>query len=56
MIKDVILWQNGMVMVFDEKGQQIPEYQGRVEDVKESIDKVFKGRWTNGDWKTKRLT
>ena len=37
MIKAVIRCQNGMVMVFDKKGEQIPEYQGRYEEVKESI-------------------
>jgi hypothetical protein len=26
-----------MVMVFDEKGEQIPEYQGHYEEMKESI-------------------
>ncbi len=37
MIKTVFRFQNNMVVVFDEKGEQIPEYQGRYEDVKESI-------------------
>ena len=37
MIKAVIRSQNNMVMVFDEKGEQIPEYQGQYEEVKESI-------------------
>lgn len=23
------LWDNGMLMVFDEQGEQVPEYQGR---------------------------
>ena len=36
-IKTVIKSQNGMVMVFDEKGEQIPEYQGRYDEVKETI-------------------
>jgi len=26
-----------MVMVFDEKGEQIPEYQGQYEEIKERI-------------------
>lgn len=37
MIKTVIRVRNGMVMVFDEKGEQIPEYQGWYENVKDSI-------------------
>ena len=37
MIKTVIRSQNSMIMVFDKKGEQIPEYQGQYEDVKEKI-------------------
>lgn len=37
MIGKVILWLNGMVMVFDEVGDQLPEYQGKYTDVKEKI-------------------
>lgn len=32
-----ILWQNGMVMAFDESGAQIPDLQGRYEDVAEKV-------------------
>ena len=39
MIKTVIRCPNNMVMVFDEKGDQIPEYQGQYGEVKESIFK-----------------
>lgn len=48
MLKTVIRTQTDMVMVFNENGLQISEYQGRYEDVKESIllnasrDTVFK--------------
>ena len=28
MIKKVVVWDNGMTMVFDEKGQQVPEQDG----------------------------
>lgn len=35
MIKTVIRAQNGMVMVFDKMGEQIPKYQGQYEEVKE---------------------
>ena len=37
MIKTVIKCANGMVMVFDKRGRQIPKYQGQYEEVKESI-------------------
>ena len=37
MIKTVIRCPNNMVMVFDEKGEQILEYQGQYAEVKESI-------------------
>jgi hypothetical protein len=37
MMKTVIRLRNDMVMVFDAIGEQIPEYQGRYEDVKERI-------------------
>jgi hypothetical protein len=37
MIKTVIRIKNDMVMVFDEYGEQIPEYQGHYADVRERI-------------------
>ena len=37
MIKTVMRFRNNMVMVFDERGEQIPKYQGQYEKVKESI-------------------
>ncbi len=37
MIKTVMRFRNNMVMIFDERGEQIPEYQGQYEKVKESI-------------------
>ncbi len=56
MIKSVYKWQDGIVMVFDKKGEQIPEYQGQYEDVKESIlkdappDAVFShGFWDEAE-------
>lgn len=33
-IKNVIKAQSGMVLVFDDRGEQIPEYQGRYEKVR----------------------
>lgn len=37
MIKTVIRTSNDMVIVFDERGEQIPEYQGPYEEVKDKI-------------------
>jgi len=37
MIKTIIRSQNNMVVVFDERGEQIPEYQNQYEEVKEKI-------------------
>ena len=36
-IKTVIRCPDDMVMVFDDRGEQIPEYQGQYQEVKESI-------------------
>ena len=36
-IKSVYRLKNDTVMVFDAEGEQVPEYQGRYEDVKGSI-------------------
>jgi len=50
MIKSVIRCPNNMVVVFDENDEQIPEYQGRYEEIKERImrdalpDTLF-GHW-----------
>ena len=37
MIKTVIRLQNDLVMVFDESGEEIPEYQGYYHNVKDKI-------------------
>jgi hypothetical protein len=37
MIKTVIRIKNNMVMVFDDAGEQIPDYQGYYDQVKEKI-------------------
>ena len=37
MIKTVIRCPDNMVMVFDNKGEQIPEYQAQYEEIKGSI-------------------
>ena len=36
-IKTAIRLPNDMVMVFDEEGEQVPEYQGWYEEVKEQL-------------------
>jgi len=33
-IKNVIKAQSGMILVFDDRGEQIPEYQGQYEQVR----------------------
>jgi len=50
MIKSVIRCPNDMVVVFDEDEEQVPEYQGRYEEMKERILKdappeAMFGRW-----------
>jgi hypothetical protein len=37
MIKVVIRLKNDMILVFDEDGEQLPEYQGQYNDVKGDI-------------------
>jgi hypothetical protein len=37
LIKTVIRIGNDMVMVFDERGEQLDEYQGHYQDVREKI-------------------
>lgn len=54
-VKDVILWSNGMVMVLNKCGDQIPELQGRYLDRREAIldaadrhTKFYLSKWS--DW------
>ena len=51
-IKECIIWTNGMVSNFDEKGEQIPEYQGFILDIadklKDNCDENTK--WNFGKW------
>ena len=37
MIKTAITCVNGMTLVFDKRGRQIPTYQGQYQEVKERI-------------------
>jgi hypothetical protein len=52
MINLVQLWSNGMVMVFDNSGQQMPDYQGRFLDRREAIlrDAPPKAMFAIGTW------
>ena len=61
MIRTVFKWQDGTVMVFDERGEQIPKYQGPYEKVKGIVlrdappDAVFcHGFWSEADIKIVR--
>ena len=53
MIKTAVRLKNNMVMVFNESGEELPDYQGQYEDVKEGIlrdapaDAVFTHGFTN---------
>jgi hypothetical protein len=55
-ICNVYVFPNGMVMVFNEHGVQMPDYQGKVTDVKERIllaavpeTQFHFGVWNKGD-------
>ncbi len=50
MIKSVIRCPNDMVIVLDEEGEQVPEYQGRYEEVKERILKDAPPETAFGHW------
>lgn len=54
-MKTVILWTNGNVMVFNDQGEQMPEYQGQFEHVARHINSVFSGTWEYGDWNARIL-
>lgn len=51
-MQKVILWTNGMVMVFDDEGEQMPAYQGMFETVVRLINNVYAGAWLYGDWRS----
>jgi hypothetical protein len=38
-ITDVMRWENGMVMVFDQFGEQMSDYQGPWDEMKEKIER-----------------
>ncbi|MDD4876351.1 MAG: hypothetical protein PHQ86_04375 [Dehalococcoidales bacterium] len=58
MIKNIIRFQNDMVMVFDEEGEQISKYQGQYQKVKQFIleDAPLGAIFANGFTKYGRLS
>ena len=50
MIKSVIRCPNNMVIVFDEEQEQIPEYQGQYQEVRERILKDAPPEAVFGYW------
>jgi hypothetical protein len=51
-ISHVYIWQNGLVMVFDQFGEQMPEYQGEEAEMLPKIREVYSGTITWAVWKT----
>ena len=49
-MRHVILWTNGICMVFSDNGEQMTEYQGRFEAAQQRINNVFSGQWEYGNW------
>ncbi len=51
-VKSCTIWTNGIVMSFDEKGEQIPEYQGFILDISEKLKTGCdeNTKWTFGKW------
>lgn len=52
MIKEIILWQNDMIMVFDDEGNQMPELQGHKDKVYDKLKKAntSKATFAVGIW------
>lgn len=49
-IRSVYRFQNGMVMVFDAEGNQMPKYQGHERHVLDKVRKDFKGIIVDATW------
>ncbi len=51
-VKDCIIYSNGMVGSFDEKGEQIPECQGFILDIAEKLKSCCNEntRWKLGEF------
>ena len=41
MVTKIHHFRNGMVMAFDEYGKQVPEYQGKAEDVLDKLRRDY---------------
>lgn len=56
-IGQVIYWTNGMVTVRDERGRQLPDYQGLLDEVKEMIlrDSTDSTAFKLGSWATQHV-
>ena len=52
-VKAVFRFANGMVAVCDENGQQIPELQGRFEEMREAIEAAADERTEFHGWPEK---
>jgi len=57
MIGQVVYWMNGMVTVRDERGRPLPDYQGRIDEVKEMIlrDATDLTKFKLGSWATQHI-
>jgi hypothetical protein len=49
-ITHVYTFPNGMCMVFDQHGKQMPDYQGRTEEMLPKIRENFNGKITEAVW------
>jgi len=61
MIAKICLWDNLMIMAFDKSGQQIPDYQGPISEVREKLllaydnsTKFYMGQWRGPSWEVSR--
>ncbi len=61
-VKEVVVCSNGMVMVYDAKGEQMPEYQGPIgvvlESALEALDQTgscWLEEWGSGRIRTTRI-
>ena len=57
MIAEVILWDNGLVMVFDDRGKQMCEYQGHQKDAQRRLRtaNLAQARFFLGSWSVRKL-
>ena len=56
-LKTVCTWDNGLTIVFDAAGQQVPELQGRIDELRDAIlaaanegTEFRVGSYRNGTW------